>query len=485
MVAVTVLGLAGSGAIAQGVSFGGSAGMGVKYEGATEGVDEMGGMTETDSMIKWISDFDISISASGTTDGGLTFGASTAIEAGHAESVITDSEVYIGGESWAVKIGTLDPASHMGRSLGDVGYDGLGVDDVAEKAGGYGGTKADVEVSFSLGTASLAITAGQTSMDKKEEVTPAVKYAAATYEQVEQKTTTIFAIDTESVNTDTDTQTKVTTYNNPITAIGTIIEKGEEKRGTFKFPTTQDDPDTTLNEEKVDDYYLHTVTASEIAAESGSIFEDSSDYSAGDIAIIRVVGEQDKVTGIANTGDDVEDSKDELVAKSDLRLTNADMIVYSEDTVEVNGKMLTEEVMAKDAVMKTVTSQDTVWAAGVSFDIGSTTLGIGMDSEKLMQASVSADLGSFSGKLFYSRRKMDDDMKSTGTGVEIGVSAGENTSINAVYAQGKTDMDDTSTTVKGFGVGVSHSLGGGASLAAGFAKVEDQTKASVGVSMSF
>ena len=28
----------------------------------------------------------------------------------------------------------------------------------------------------------------------------------------------------------------------------------------------------------------------------------------------------------------------------------------------------------------------TAWAAGVSFDIGSTSLGIGMDSEKLMQA---------------------------------------------------------------------------------------------------
>ena len=362
MVAVAVLGLAGSGAIAQGVSFSGSAGMGVVYEGAKKKMVGLGDaaeeVTDMESAIKWDSDFDISITASGTTDGGLTFGASTSIEAGQSGGEVTDSEVYIGGESWTVKIGDLDPASHMGRSIGDVGYNGLGVDDVAESIGKNQGTISQVEVSFSLGAASLAITAGQ-------------------------------------------------------------------KAGTA---------------------YKEAIAA------------DPTKY------------------------------------------------ILAEDQADAE-------------------KEETEWAAGVGFAIGSTNLGIGIDSEKLMQASISADLGAFGGKLFFSQQKTDgpvdekstaddttDDTthtnKLTGIGAEISVSAGANTTINAVYAQGKmsdvrktktgggllgpndaADADDVTSPVaktdKGFGVGVSHSLGGGATLQAGFAKVMKQTKASVGVTMSF
>ena len=364
MVAVAVLGLAGSGAVAQGVSFSGSAGMGVVYEGAKKKMvglgDDAEEVTDMESAISWDSDFDISITASGTTDGGLTFGASTAIEAGQGGGEVVDSEVYVGGESWTVKIGDLDPASHKGRSIGDIGYNGLGVDDVAESIGDDQGTMSQVEVSFSLGTASLAITAGQKDG----------------------------------------------------------LPYGKKADGTAR---------TTMDEN--------------------------------------------------------------------------------------------EEVDAP------ATKEETEWAAGVGFAIGSTNLGIGIDSEKLMQASISADLGAFGGKLFFSQQKTDgpvdvkntaddtsDDTthtnKLTGIGAEISVSAGANTTINAVYAQGKmSDVRKTKTgggllgpndaadadavtspvakTDKGFGVGVSHSLGGGATLQAGFAKVMKQTKASVGVTMSF
>ena len=368
LVAVAVLGLASTGAVAQGVSFSGSAGMGVKYEGPTKrNVGDGDGyeVTHAESSIKWISDFDIAISASGTTDGGLTFGASTAIEAGQAgDPGLDDSKVYIGGESWTIKIGGLDPASHKAKILGDVGYDGLGVEDVAENIKSYGsnpanedyvygdgmdqGTKANVEVSFNLGAASLSITAAQSG--------------------------------------------------------GSPFDGGTERANN----------------------------------ETGK-------------------------------GDDTAAEK-----------------------------------------------EDTEWAVGVGFEIGSTSLAIGYDNEKLIQAGIGADLGAFGGKLFFSQQKADgpvDDAadkmlenKKTGIGVELTVSAGENTTINTVYAQGKqsdirsTYDDDQGTntaddtlhpsdvqgrTDKGFGVGVSHNLGGGATLKAGFAKVRKQTKASVGVTMSF
>ena len=415
MVAVAVLGLAGSGAVAQGVSFSGSAGMGVKYTGDME---NDAGNTTMKSTIDWISDFDIAISASGTTDGGLTFGASTAVEAGHASSVVTDSEVYIGGESWQVKIGDLDPASHMGRSLGDVGFDGLGVDDVAEKA--VTSTHADVEVSFSLGAASLAITAGQTpGAARINEVKPH-------WNQVITYTTTSGAGESEVTNT---------------------------RRGTI----------------------MSNAQVSTITASDGEYYIDGGN-------IYKRIGAKDAEAGVG-----AENNPDTDEAEEDW---GADEVVYEDvddDSVSIIGTDFTEGKAAVPAE-----KQETVWATGVSFAIGSTTLGIGIDSEKLMQASVSADLGAFSGKLFYAQQKMNEnktsESKNTGMGVEIGVPAGANTTINAVYAQGKTDYKDADmkdVTDKGFGVGVSHGLGGGATLNAGFAKVEDVTKASVGVSMSF
>ena len=371
MVAVAVLGLAGSGAIAQGVSFSGSAGMGVIYSGATKDmrdtrkISELGTdqekeeVTTMESTIKWVSDFDISMSASGTTDGGLTFGAAATIKASNGDSSVGNSNVYIGGESWTISIGDLDPASIRGRPLGDIGYDGLGVDDVAEQIGGEQGTAADVEVSFTLGAAELGITAGQT---------PGSPYKEA-----------------KAAKTDTS------------------------------------------------------------AAPAGTI---------------------------------------------------------SPAVEQANA-----------------TKEDTEWAAGVKFGIGSTNLGIGIDSEKRYQASIGADLGAFAGTLYYSQQNVDGPLdgggnpisdsnagtrktnKLTGIGVALSVSAGANTTINAMYTQGKqsdtrgtgqvnltadaADAKEVSKTDKGFGVGVSHGLGGGATLQAGFGKVKKQTKASVGVTMSF
>ena len=432
MVAVAVLGLAGSGAVAQGVSFSGSAGMGVKYTGDME---NDAGDTTMKSTIDWISDFDIAISASGTTDGGLTFGASTAVEAGQGGGDVTDSEVYIGGESWQVKIGDLDPASHMGRSLGDVGFDGLDVDDVAEKA--VTSTHANVEVSFSLGAASLAITAGQTEATAFKKGTPRM--------------------------------TRIYTVNNAVNPSSGIFPTGGSviatvADGVVFMGNAYDHDSTDTTPDAANEFYIRRN-------------ED------GNAVIYQKVGEVDKKVGESGednpaTEDTVENNHNPDIVATDALLGATDMLVRTENIMGV-----------KDTPAG---KQDTVWATGVSFDIGSTTLGIGIDSEKLMQASVSADLGAFTGKLFYAQQKVNEnktnESKNTGMGVEIGVSAGTNTTINAVYAQGKTDyksatMDDK--TDKGFGVGVSHGLGGGATLNAGFAKVKKVTKASVGVSMSF
>ena len=427
MAAVAVLGIAGTGAIAQGVSFSGSGDLGVKYAGQQKNASDEITM---ESSFSWVSNFDLAMSASGTTDGGLTFGAGATVKAGNSESTVGASNAYIGGESWKISIGDLDPASDKGKSLGDVGFDGLDVDDVAEDIAT--GTAADVEVSFSLGAASLAITAGQT--DGK----PRIKAVPAKY------------------------------------------------RYNLAFTLTPTDGTATPYIVSIVSETVHKDLAAVTASETYNI--DGEQYYIESTNVYRVVGDyRDPENSKADRTTDVDNEKD------GVQTDKADVLVGTIPAEESAGEaILVDSIFIAPVVGSPAEKQDSQWAAGVSFDIGATTLGIGIDSEKLMQASISSDLGAFSGKLFYAQQKMNegetDESKNTGMGVEIGVSAGANTTINAVYAQGKTDYNNASmadVTDKGFGVGVSHGLGGGATLNAGFAKVKKVSKASVGVSMSF
>ena len=468
MVAVAVLGLAGSGAIAQGVSFSGSANMGVIYHGKTT----EDGNTTMEPKFQWLANFDLGISAEGTTDGGLTFGAATSIDGNGrgngAASDVDDTTAYIGGESWKITIGDVDPASDKGKLLGDVGYDGLGVDNVAEH---IGGADQNVEVSFNLGTASLAITAGQVAGSAR---VPAVPDSREYRDALPERYSYSLFTRTTDENIADSVKPVVNNLNN-MAFYNTIHRMDDD-------PATDKNEMVTLITSSPEYVNTHYMT---IVPENHYVVPNETSDDLNDYHIWKINGEKDDVTGTANTVEEGEDpdTADQRVntdGYGDVSGTAVllNIVEFANNVLPPEDKML---VSGKEGTPATPAGkQKTHWATGVSFDVGGTTLGIGIDSNKLMQTSIKADLGAFSGTLFYSQQEMDD-VKSTGTGVEIGVSAGENTSINAVYAQGKTG-DDTS---KGFGVGVSHGLGGGASLAAGFAKVEDQTKASVGVSMSF
>ena len=462
MVAVAVLGFAGSGAVAQeadavvedagamaqAVSFDGFKGtgnLGVVYAGNTENA---AGNTMMESSITWISNFDLAMSGSGTTDGGLTFGAGATIKAGNGSSVVGASNAYIGGESWRITIGDRDPASHQGQSIVDIGFDGLGVDDVAEDimydhdgleatAPMSQGTQADAEVKFTLGTASLFVTAGQTAGTARVD---GVKAVPAKY------------------------RTQFT---------ATFTPKG----------TTTPKPETIFN------VLTLQSTSSTIPTAAPTDFEyNGSMHYISDGKLWKIAGCKDTTAGETVNADcdaNTDGIQEDVSVDTEVgAITGSPAFVGS---AFVPASAAVPAVPAK--------KQDNQWATGVKFTVGSTTLGIGIDSEKLMQASVGANLGSFSGNLFYSQQKVrilghSEDTKLTGMGVQIGVPAGENTTISTAYTQGKTDYPDSAAgmedkTDKGFGVGVTHILGGGAKLEAGFAKVKKQTKASVGVSMEF
>lgn len=133
------------------VSFSGDASMGLKYGGAD-----------------WAAHYETTLYAamSGETDGGLSFGAdltltysADALESGKA-GVDAATVVYIEGGFGKLSVGDVDNAIQTVTGLGDIGWDGIGTDNIAEGLRGssaanmlYEGTFADFTgaVSYDMG----------------------------------------------------------------------------------------------------------------------------------------------------------------------------------------------------------------------------------------------------------------------------------------------------------------------------------------------
>lgn len=97
------------------INFSGEAGFGFKYNGSD-----------------WAAHYDttLSVAMTGETDGGLSFGADFDITAG--DDVVGDTVVYIQGGFGKLSVGDVDNAVQAVTGLKDIGYDGLGTDNVAE-----------------------------------------------------------------------------------------------------------------------------------------------------------------------------------------------------------------------------------------------------------------------------------------------------------------------------------------------------------------
>ena len=95
------------------VSVTGAAKMGVKNVSSD--------VEEYDSGMALIEEFQVSFASSGTTDGGLMFGASLAIEQdGRADGKVKGSTVYIGGAggAWKLSFGDPDPGAWSAGGIG-------------------------------------------------------------------------------------------------------------------------------------------------------------------------------------------------------------------------------------------------------------------------------------------------------------------------------------------------------------------------------
>ncbi|MBT8415526.1 MAG: porin, partial [Boseongicola sp.] len=129
--------------LSAGVAFAGGHTDGVKVGGkAGIWLQDAGGAS--DVQVNY--DLNIDFSATGMTDSGLTFGldfliiddTSNTTAPGSTGFKLDNSEVYVSGAFGKITVGDPDDALQKVAGIGDIGYDGLGVDDYAEFGRGIG-----------------------------------------------------------------------------------------------------------------------------------------------------------------------------------------------------------------------------------------------------------------------------------------------------------------------------------------------------------
>src|SRR6056297_140993 len=164
LLASTILAFSAGVAAAE-MSLTGGANMGVKYnDGVPAGDDEL--------TIHYEVDF--AIVGAGETDNGLSFGASLGVDEPEAGGV-NDAEVFISGNFGTLTIGDVDPATD-GFGIADIGFDGIGVDDIAEQYKNAA-SSADVNYSYSFGDFGVILSADSVT----EDFGAAVTYSGGTW----------------------------------------------------------------------------------------------------------------------------------------------------------------------------------------------------------------------------------------------------------------------------------------------------------------
>ena len=110
--------------------------------------------------------FRVIFGASGTTDGALAFGAGVKVDSNQGGNSVTNATVYVSGDFGKLTFGENDndPADLLAGGVADLGYDGIGVDDVAE-SGGRGDTNAAIRYDHSIGGVALAASFGPVKDD--------------------------------------------------------------------------------------------------------------------------------------------------------------------------------------------------------------------------------------------------------------------------------------------------------------------------------
>jgi len=533
------------------IAVGGSAKLGLVYSGQKKTGDRV----DMEPRTSFHSEVDIEFTGQGVTDGGLTFGATATAEFRSGGASAPAPDVFIGGDMWKIIIGSPKQATDdLAFSLNDIGFTGLGVDDIAEEPFKLKDS-AQARFELTLGVATVAVTVGQTNGKAVSEGTERKGTLTDGGLNLSAGQTISFAAEpgtfpigsTKTNNAATITaQTNGAFFQQFVTR--TYVVEGEddpshyftkahlidalEKRdgffdadndgeieadetdrlgliidsGAVKFASVQVTPNSN-------ELFEGTTRVRQIRILTGFKRNDDDDgwvtSGGAPVTAPKTVAALDEYASYFDLGDDkgVGGSDDELSAEGRQKLAAMDADVLNKllkDAVTINteddGYVKPEPELTRtiaegsdiadqkgtvtwvEGAVAKATKSKTHWTAGVKADLGPVTFGLGVDSNDSILANVGGDMGQFGGSIFYGRQDGGSTMEDlTALGAEVKVTAAEGTTVNAVYAQAERGTAKSD----GFGLGVTHALGGGANVEAGFAQVNDQDKFSVGVAMKF
>ena len=467
LIASTALSLAGGAAFAE-ISISGDAELGVDYNSeAGEGM----------SKHSFVHEVGIDFSASGTTDGGLTFGGSAGFDTN--DDMVNLGTVHVSGSFGTLTIGDNDAADLTAGGIAAIGVNDIGVDNMVEDL--RGGTAAALRYDNSFGQISIAISAGTATVGGEviTEMVPAVE-----------------EVSTPAV---TPSEWRITGPDGTIHAYPASYSVGMDGAVMLKEKPMVSAAGGTVN---AYEQLFGVVTRTN---SSVTVDHDLGEEGAGDTDAIEIIGhyrgegeDADKVYG---PGIDAVDPDDDVV------ITNKDVIAAFEkyeaghelgedravgganvtdgdqdaDILKVvhNGrdKVVTVEAEAAIPAVLSPVKSETQYAFGMSFEAGGVTIGVGYDSNKTVSMGAGFSAGEVSTNLLYV--KTDDD--TTGIGADMTYTMGAS-AVTLAYGREKPEEGEAMDAV---GMGVTHDLGGGATMNAGFGKVGESNKASIGLMFAF
>ena len=496
LIASTALSLAGGAAFAEmAITVSGDAEMGVDYAS-----EPAGGA----SKHSFVHEVGIDFTASGTTDGGLTFGGTAGFDT--KDTDLNIGTVNVSGSFGTLTIGDNDAADLTAGGIADIGMNGIGVDDMVE--GLRGTTAGQLRYDNSFGQVSIAISAGTS---EAKAAVPASQWMITDHDM---------NVHVYPVSYSKDMDGKVKLYSMPIPGgrVNVPDQAAGQTGNVRRFVGGFDNLFGVIDRLGGDDATTNDKT------ELGIVLIDLDGVTTGDKATddqVNIFGFKREKDGTISAPDDHFVLDAAVDADTDREKVNPtthknyveaferyeahydlgkDEAVGGDDERDADGKGDDNSDSFNATTLTTnaapAVASDSEYAFGMSFNAGGVTIGVGYDSKKTVSMGAGFTTGEITTNLLYV--KTDEDFSNadgtikgemTGMGVDMAYAMGAST-VTLSYGRRKPETGEAMDAV---GMGVTHDLGGGATMNAGFGKVDkkvgteivSENKASIGLMFAF
>ena len=529
LIASTALSLAGGAAFAEmAITVSGDAELGVDYASEPVADATTGAVGSKHSFVHEVG---IDFTASGTTDGGLTFGGEAGFDTG--DDVVNTGTVHVSGSFGTLTIGDNDAADLTAGGIADIGMNGIGVDDMVE--GLRGTTAAQLRYDNDFGQIKIAISAGTKDGSAAKAAVPATVW----YINDHNMTDHVYYPDlTATGGVSTPDHVIIHTFDNGGTPTDPsddtlepsryVIERAKKDDGTYHYlgeisanstagTGTANTPAIYVAANKVDHEFdslfdvlyrrIDNVATTDVNEGEVWVDPDGTPKSGTDKPPVNIYGfkrsdDGTKILDAAGTAVEADSPAAEAFKKYEANYDlGADEAVGGTNppASATTGTKNADRVKVASNAMAAVpaVASDSEYAFGMSFNAGGVTIGVGYDSNKTVSMGAGFTTGEITTNLLYVKTDDDEDTAAdeemTGMGVDMAYAMGAST-VTLSYGRRKPETGEAMDAV---GMGVTHDLGGGATMNAGFGKVDknigtaaspmivSENKASVGLMFAF